>query len=197
MDVGVPKFVHFVLWKRNLETMAAVKQLAKAINTKEKYFGVSGNKDKRALTTQRISTFSNHWNALSKAEFGENLKIGNFEYKDEEVKMGSHSGNKFGITLRGVQTDITGEVLEPRITQLGKTGFVNYFGLQRFGSANESGTHRIGLCILKQDYEQAVKLILGLRDDRNTDEAQARERYMATGDVQQALRDFRGHVKTR
>lgn len=197
LDKGVPRFVRFVMWKRNLETMGAIKNLARAIGTKEKFFGVSGNKDKRAVTTQRISTFSNHWNALARVDLGENLRIGNLEYSEEEVKMGSHSGNQFLIILRGIQQEMTQSLLSSRIDQLHRIGFLNYFGLQRFGSANDTGTHRIGLAMLKQDYEQAVKLILGLRDDRGTEEAQARARYMATGDVQQAIRDFRGHVRTR
>jgi tRNA pseudouridine13 synthase len=177
--------------------MGAIKILARAIGTKEKFFGVSGNKDKRAVTTQRVSTFANHWNALARVELGENLRIGNLEYCDEEVKMGSHSGNQFVITLRGVQQEVTDSLISSRIDQLRALGFINYFGLQRFGSATDTGTHRIGLCMLKQDYEQAVKLILGLRDDRHTEEAEARGRYLATGDVQQALIDFRGHVRSR
>ena len=196
IDKDKPKFVHFTMWKRNLETMGAIKQIAKAIGTKEKFFGVAGNKDKRGVTTQRVSTFSNNSNVLSKVNLGDSLKIGNFEFKDTEVKMGSHSGNQFIITLRGIPGTVSEATIATRLDDLRADGFVNYFGLQRFGSAGACGTHRIGYYMLKQDYETAVKLMLGPRDTRGTAEAEARERFAATGNVEQALRDFRGHVRT-
>jgi tRNA(Glu) U13 pseudouridine synthase TruD len=39
-------------------------------------------------------------------------------------------------------------------------GFLNYFGLQRFGTHN-TGTHSIGEAILRREWEEAVDRLLG------------------------------------
>ena len=44
-----------------------------------------------------------------------------------------------------------------------KTGFINYYGLQRFGSTSIP-THSIGIEILKADYKEAVDLILKVNE---------------------------------
>ena len=44
-----------------------------------------------------------------------------------------------------------------------KTGFINYYGLQRFGSTSIP-THSIGIEILKTNYQEAVDLILKVKD---------------------------------
>ncbi len=41
-----------------------------------------------------------------------------------------------------------------------KSGFINYFGMQRFGT-HSVPTHEIGKCLIKKNWVQAVKLILG------------------------------------
>ena len=46
-------------------------------------------------------------------------------------------------------------------------GFVNYFGLQRFGTRSVL-THEVGLAILQGKWEKAVDLILSYRFDDNT-----------------------------
>ena len=46
---------------------------------------------------------------------------------------------------------------------MAKTGFINYYGLQRFGSTSIP-THSIGIEILKTNYQEAVDLILKVND---------------------------------
>ena len=53
--------------------------------------------------------------------------------------------------------------MEKTVTNMEKTGFINYYGLQRFGSTSIP-THSIGIEILKTNYQEAVDLILKVND---------------------------------
>src|SRR3989344_86473 len=84
------KYFYYLLKKRNHNTLRAVEH----IKAKVKY---AGNKDKRAVTEQFVST---------------NKKIRNIKLKDlelnfigrgnEPISLGSHQGNYFEITVRNL-----------------------------------------------------------------------------------------------
>ena len=61
-------------------------------------------------------------------------------HRDKPLRLGAHGGNRFTIVLR----DVSGEAadLEVALSSLQRTGFINYFGLQRFGSSGEAATHK-------------------------------------------------------
>lgn len=63
---------------------------------------------------------------------------------------------------------------------MAEKGFINYFGLQRFGSKN-CGTHYIGKAIVLQDYQLAFRQIL-LQDSGNPDVEEAKKEYLKTLD---------------
>ena len=44
--------------------------------------------------------------------------------------------------------------LEAALAALQARGFVNYFGLQRFGSNPDAGSHMMGAALLRSDYRQ-------------------------------------------
>jgi tRNA pseudouridine13 synthase len=52
--------------------------------------------------------------------------------------------------------------IEQSIEKLLQDGFINYFGMQRFGTSSVS-TYEIGKAILRCEWEKAVDLILGPR----------------------------------
>ena len=68
------------------------------------------------------------------------------------------NGNKFTITIR----DVVGcdDDISASIDAAAKIGFVNYFGLQRFGTSCVA-SHEIGIKMLKQDWKGAFDLVLG------------------------------------
>ena len=55
------------------------------------------------------------------------------------------------------------EELEKVMNDLFSFGFVNYFGLQRFGTTSVS-TYSIGVLLLQSNWKEAVQLILKPRD---------------------------------
>ena len=49
------RYLHFTLYKENMETSEAIAHLANKCRTNEKYFGFAGTKDRRGRTVQRVS----------------------------------------------------------------------------------------------------------------------------------------------
>ena len=183
------KYVKFVLHKENFDTMKALKIIAKATGIKDKCFGVAGNKDKKAITSQNVTAFANYLDKLQHAKLPANLQIGDFQYTEDELHIGDLFGNKFEIILRHVQIPSL-PYLSEKIETLKSSGFINYFGMQRFGNSTANSTHSIGLALITKNYSGAVDLILGPRTSRNPMEEQARETWAKTHDAALALADF-------
>lgn len=57
--------------------------------------------------------------------------------------MGDLSGNRFKIVLREL-SETNDDTIKQGLESLKKSGFINYFGLQRFGNCIEVPTHMIG-----------------------------------------------------
>lgn len=58
------------------------------------------------------------------------------------------------------------ETIDLRCAWVRERGFINYFGLQRFGSGG-APTSEVGLAMLKEDWEGAVRLIMTPRMGEN------------------------------
>lgn len=67
------------------------------------------------------------------------IKVGSFSYIAQPLGLGAAGGNQFEVTLRAVKGGTSSEIVSA-VAALSTDGFVNYFGLQRFGSDNSS-TH--------------------------------------------------------
>lgn len=183
------KYIQFTLNKQNLDTAKALKILGKATGIKDKSFGIAGNKDKKALTSQNVTAFANYLDKLQHAKLPENMQIGDFKYSDTELKIGDLQGNRFELIIR--QLACQDELhISQLIETLKQKGFINYFGLQRFGNSAENATHTIGLAILTKNYQKAVDIILGPRPVKNEDENRARTNWIAHRDVDRALQEF-------
>ncbi|KAI6652314.1 hypothetical protein LOD99_7329 [Oopsacas minuta] len=192
-NVGWPKklptFCQCVLFKENIDTLQAISTLSHRLNIKQSAIGYAGIKDKRAKTSQLI-TFR-RMNAkrlvgLNKAK--SHIKLGNFSYVDKHLKLGDLTGNKFRIVIRNINCEITD--LTSSIESLKKNGFVNYFGLQRFGNIGGE-THIVGKLILQKRWEDAVNMLLGgERRDEDERTATARGIWRKTHDVKAALKEM-------
>ncbi|KXJ94451.1 putative pseudouridine synthase TruD/Pus7 [Microdochium bolleyi] len=210
------KFLHFSLYKENRETMDAVGQLARVLNLKNKDFGTAGTKDRRAVTVQRVSIKGRNPSSLVFINNNRipGVKIGDFTYEEQPLRLGAHGGNEFVIVLKNCAFDGTEGMSFDEILNVAKTtteaalastqqkGFLNYFGTQRFGT-HEIGTQDIGIKILKEDFEGAVKSLLAYDPSllnapepkegewtRNDDvmRAKACAEFLTTGNVQAAIK---------
>ncbi|MCO5550021.1 hypothetical protein L7F22_003498 [Adiantum nelumboides] len=157
------KYLQFHLYKENKDTQDALMVVGKMLGMQPKSFGIAGTKDKRAVTTQRVTVFKQQASrlaALNKKLYG--IKVGNYSYVDKAIVLGELSGNEFTITLRGVAAECD-EIIKEAAISFGKSGFINYFGLQRFGTGSVP-TFTVGAALLRGQWEAAVNLILQPRD---------------------------------
>jgi tRNA pseudouridine13 synthase len=94
----------------------------------------------------------------------------------DPIALGQLTGNRFEIVLREVQSDPA--TVQAACEGLKSTGYMNYFGLQRFGrGGSESGSHLIGLQIFQSNWKGAVDLMFkSLAADR-PDVLQAKAAY--------------------
>ncbi|WKA03129.1 hypothetical protein VitviT2T_021258 [Vitis vinifera] len=189
----VGKFLRFHLYKENKDTQEAIGLIGKMLGIQPRSFGFAGTKDKRSVSTQRVTVFKQHANRL--AALNERLigiKVGDFCHVREGLVLGQLLGNRFTITLRGVVAD-SEETIKASADALGRLGFINYFGLQRFGSGSVP-THLIGAALLRGEWETAVSLILDPREGERDAIRKAREYYKESDDIEGTLRQFPRHL---
>ncbi|KAH9205778.1 pseudouridine synthase [Leptodontidium sp. 2 PMI_412] len=172
------EYLHFSVYKENKDTMEVISFLASRLRVKNKDFNFAGTKDRRAVTVQRVSIKRQREEDLARLnnQLHSNSRIGNFEYSTHPLVLGELRGNQFHITLRdchfgddaGLDAEarlVLGQkVVGEAVKHLQQHGFINYFGLQRFGTFG-IGTDEIGLKILRGDFKGAVDAILTFNED--------------------------------
>ncbi|XXG68023.1 hypothetical protein AAC387_Pa06g1223 [Persea americana] len=190
---GVGKFLRFNLCKENKDTQEALGLIGKMLGTQQRSFGFAGTKDKRSVSTQRVTVFKQRAKrlaALNDRLFG--IKVGDFCYVQEGLVLGQLLGNRFTITLRGVVAD-SEDIIKGAADNLGRDGFINYFGLQRFGSGSVP-THLVGAALLRGEWKSAVGLILDPREGERLAIMEAREYFKESGDIDGTLRQLPRHL---
>ncbi|CAD8118419.1 unnamed protein product [Paramecium sonneborni] len=160
------KFVKFLLMKRNLDSINAGMFISKQLGLSNKHFAIAGTKDKRGVTTQ--------WATLQGMEIGQlieiqerkfwnqNILMIDYTFQDQGIRLGDLYGNKFIVTLRFLNELSQNEQVElvKNIENVKLFGFVNYFGLQRFGSKQKIKTHQIGKEIIKKNWKECIRMII-------------------------------------
>ncbi|KAL8776978.1 MAG: hypothetical protein Q9213_008059 [Squamulea squamosa] len=165
-------YLHFTLYKENKDTMEVISYLAKQLKLRPQLFSFAGTKDRRSIAVQRVSIYRTEAKRL--VDIGRtlrNARIGNFEYRTQGLQLGDLMGNEFVITLRDCHFEGDSDLdLDTKIEKAASTvgtaienfsqhGFINYYGLQRFGSFT-TGTHTIGRSMLQGDFKAACEGIL-------------------------------------
>ncbi len=147
----------YLLEKRNYTTERAIQHLAKALHIPRKAIGYAGAKDKNAITKQYITIRGASKEKINQLEL-KDITLTFKGYAKKELRLGQLKGNKFIITIRGLKTTREEGEWKQIIVP-------NYFDEQRFSTNNL----KIGLAILKGDYEQAVS---HLENDRDAEQVQ-------------------------
>ncbi|KAJ9614762.1 multisubstrate pseudouridine synthase 7 [Knufia peltigerae] len=166
------EYVHFTLYKENKDTLEVISFMTKQLRTTNKTFQFAGTKDRRAVTVQRVSAYRVDADRLS--SLNRSLRysaVGDFQYQKEGLELGDLSGNEFIITLRDCsvigsdagsaeeQASAAQAQLSHALRQLREKGFLNYYGLQRFGTFAQR-TDVVGVKILQGDFKGACEAIL-------------------------------------
>ncbi|MDK2868998.1 MAG: tRNA pseudouridine13 synthase [Pyrococcus sp.] len=171
----------YILKKKNWETMAAIKEIAKRVGVHYSEIGFAGTKDRHAVTYQYIS--------ICRDVNLEEVKIRDIELKfvgyGRPLKLGFLLGNFFKIRVRESNPSLLPSVIEEAKE---KGGFPNYFGIQRFGE-KRSVNHVVGKLLLLGKYEEAAEVFLGFPGE-GMEGDEARRKFLETKDVDLALREF-------
>lgn len=195
---------------------------AKSVNE----LAIAGTKDKRGVTVQRVSLkrgrrrLDDVWRALNGISGGgrsgggggyqrparslldavsrrgeRGLRCTHITYAAEPLHLGAQAGNEFGIVLRNVKVQ-SRTTVDAAMHVLKTKGFVNYYGMQRFGTSSIS-THRVGIALLRDDYRTAVQLIMAPREGDVKEAVAARVAY-CRGELATCMKLFpHGNVPER
>eukprot|EP00428_Durinskia_dybowskii_P068102 CAMPEP_0170408230 /NCGR_PEP_ID=MMETSP0117_2-20130122/28678_1 /TAXON_ID=400756 /ORGANISM="Durinskia baltica, Strain CSIRO CS-38" /LENGTH=672 /DNA_ID=CAMNT_0010665547 /DNA_START=17 /DNA_END=2035 /DNA_ORIENTATION=- len=164
---GLGNFLRFTLLKENIDTMNAVTILNNGLRCGFSGNGVtySGTKDKRGVTVQKCTVYRrkpSDFARMNASKMTPTILCGDFEFVSDPAQLGDGGGNRFEIVLRALNTSNECEILGA-CQAMQFSGFVNYFGLQRFGKGG-TRSHEIGRAILKSDWELCVSLLFTPRD---------------------------------
>ena len=180
------KHAIFLLKKRNWDTMAVIKEIAKRAGISHREVGFAGTKDRHAVTYQYISV------PVVAKEKVESVQIRDVELRfvsyGRFIKLGHLLGNRFRIIVRDVGEDAFEKAKETIRELREKGGFPNYFGYQRFGERRVVN-HLIGKLLLRGEFDEAARLFLGYADG-SMEGDEARRNFWETGDVDRALEEF-------
>ena len=141
------QYAYYILKKINYTTIDALQVLAKKFKIQLKNFGFAGNKDKNAVTKQKISIFRG-------SKSFENAKLNNIELKylgngKIPISLGDLEGNEFTVTIRNLDKEHADKLL---LFNTKKIRCANFFGIQRFSSNN----HLVGKQIIKRDFRKEL-----------------------------------------
>ncbi|WXG42934.1 MAG: tRNA pseudouridine(13) synthase TruD [Promethearchaeati archaeon SRVP18_Atabeyarchaeia-1] len=182
----------FWLEKRGLDTLLAIKRIAKSLGISQKRLSFAGMKDRNAITLQRVSAWKVPAEKLRQVNLS-GIQIKDVSQSDVPIRMGSHWGNAFSIIVRGIPFTVT--EAETRIEMVSeeirsKGGLLNYFGQQRFGLSRPI-THIVGLRLLKGDLRDAAMVFLSKTSPYESDDVRgARAELAATEDFELAVKRF-------
>ena len=157
---GQGTHIYIQIEKRQLTTIQAVRELARALNVKAMNVGYAGMKDARAVTRQTVSVEHVDPAVVENLNL-DRIRVLNTSRHTNKIKLGHLRGNRFVIKLRQTDTSRMGEVARV-LRVLGERGAPNYFGPQRFGLRGDNW--EIGRAMLVQDWEQCVRVLVGRPD---------------------------------
>lgn len=117
--------------KRGVDTLHAVRLLARHAGVPPRDIGFAGLKDRHAVARQWVTVpvtrATVDWSALP----DERLRVTVDAPHSRKLRRGALRGNRFHLVLREVETDAG--ALAERVAAIAAIGVPNYFGPQRFG----------------------------------------------------------------
>jgi tRNA pseudouridine13 synthase len=160
----------------------------------------AGTKDRRGITVQQLAIATKGGISIERVaglnKFlgpAQSIYLGNFRYGQVGFGLGELAGNHFEIVLRNVKP-VDGLCIENReeyvaslVERLSKVGFINYYGMQRFGQSQHCPTYRIGIAMLKNNWQEAIHLIMDPREGETDVIEEARILWKVTKEYKKAL----------
>ncbi len=163
------KLTAFFLVKRNIDSIQAIRLLSKAVGTSYKRFSYAGIKDRRAVTSQRVSYRGPPQDLVGRDN--PQYMILHPHRVAKPIVPGALKGNRFTILVRDIalpaeETRLRVSQIQQEIAQIG--GTLNFFGPQRFGIV-QPNTHLVGKELVLGHFEQAIRILLDATDDSDNE----------------------------
>ncbi|XP_053111415.1 pseudouridylate synthase PUS7L isoform X2 [Hemicordylus capensis] len=188
-------YTAFTLRKENLETLEAIGYLSSKLGVLPSDFSYTGIKDKKAITYQAMVVKKvppKRLKELGRAIEKNGIGVSNIHSASQPLKLGQLQGNHFDIIVRDLklQSNDCSARLKERIPQaienVKKSGFINYYGTQRFGQGQNIQTDQIGLALLIEEPVRAVKLFF-TPEDTDDPVNKAKKYFLQTEDPKGTL----------
>ena len=183
-DASEPSGINRItIQKERIDTLGDNGELAARLNVPVSSLGYAGLKDNRAITTRELTlhgcTAERMRAAVATQLGGLRLRICDIRPATRGLKLGECAGNRFRIVIRRCINKP--KRIRKALRALKRGGFVNYYGLQRFGDPG-NGNDELGMRLLRGEYVEAVASALRPMDPRATLPASARARSSGNGD---------------
>lgn len=138
---------HLFLWieKRDLSGEEMLRRLGRALGLKPHEIGVAGIKDRRAVSRQWLSIPAKLESLVAAAENDEFRVLKSLRHGNK-LRTGHLKGNRFSIFIRDARpadehsTSVPLDIARQLAERIGRLGFPNYYGEQRFGRDGETAT---------------------------------------------------------
>ena len=154
---GEGDHLYLTIEKRGLTTYDLLRQLAIALNCRERELGYAGLKDAQAITRQTVSVPLRKPDDVRELDIP-GVKILAATMHRNKLRPGHLAGNHFRIRIHQPEPGSL-QRANDGLPLVEEAGVPNRFGDQRYGALGNS--HRIGRAILRQDYATAVAEIIG------------------------------------
>mmetsp|Transcript_40206 Transcript_40206/g.126536 ORF Transcript_40206/g.126536 Transcript_40206/m.126536 type:complete len:379 (-) Transcript_40206:901-2037(-) len=182
--------VRFVLKKMGWDTMSAVIAICSSmracgVRVSPSQLSYAGVKDKNALTFQEVTLEGVKKEEVERSagRLEHGLNMSNIEYCDEPIALGQLHGNLFHVVIRNVTDRRT---MQKQARRMKSKGFINYFGLQRFGTGSVPSAE-VGKWIILREWEKAVEVIMDPATAKDPGERRAKVKYKENGNAGIAL----------
>ncbi len=183
------KFARFVLEKSDWNTIQALREIARKFGRGAKSVGYAGMKDRTGRTVQLASIFGIDAQKLQTVHL-KDISINGAWQSSEGLSIGDLIGNHFIIAV----SDAENPGNAAKILSELNGRMPNYFDRQRFGF--RLNNHKIGLSIMKGDFEGAVvEFLTGSGDELNQEAVEARKRLREEMDFRSAISYFPRYLK--
>jgi tRNA pseudouridine13 synthase len=159
------KYCIFTLEKKSWTSLKAVEFIAKKMKLSVKRFNIAGQKDRQGITKQYVSCADVGKRDIEYVRL-KDIKLEFVKYSSEPIKLGGLDGNEFKIIVRELDKPLKDIKFVP-----------NYYDDQRFGGFRPN-LHLVGKEVLKNNYEEAVKLLLLYPFENETEDYKEARKYM-------------------
>jgi len=181
--------------KTDWDTHHLIRELSRQLRISQKRFGWAGTKDKRAVTSQRISIMNLDESALKRITLPD-IEIRVLGRTNRSVGLGDLLGNRFTIRISKMACPDAPEVISKISSEISAhKGVPNYFGIQRFGDTRPV-THKVGEALVRGDIEGAVFTYLAMPFPGELEATrEIRQRLWDSRDMQAALKEFPDYLR--